>query len=503
MSQTLVIAGTLFALVVWLVLRRQHTQSRALPPGPPRQPFIGNLRQMPTHHAAEVFHDWAKTYGDVMYLSVLNRPAMIILDSLDAAEDLLEKRSLIYSDRPRLPLYELFGWDGATSLLPYGKRLAKHRQMHNVYLNQRECDSAEYKELQLDEARDLARNLLNSPPEGYESCLGRFATGIISQIVAGHKIVSDEDDFLRMSRMVQEAVFRSGPPGGTIIDFLPFLRYFPRWLPGMQPARMADQWRPVLFELHDLLLRTVRDKRASGEASPSYILTFLEQMESESPSGLSTEDEEVLTKSAVTMFSAGESTTWSVLSSFVLSMLLHPECQQRAHEELDRVVGKGVLPTFYDRERLPYLECIYQEVFRWAPSTPFGVPHRLIEEDVYRGMRIPAGSTVISNIRGMTLDENLYTEPNKFLPERYLPAPNGHGEPHFPAKFGFGRRICTGQYLAENSVWIAMATILASCEINYAVDASGQRIVPQGGMSDGGGSHPNPYQCVIKPRMEV
>ncbi|KAJ7071653.1 cytochrome P450 [Mycena amicta] len=491
MSQTLVIAGTLFALVVWLVLRRQHTQSRGLPPGPPREPFIGNLRQLPTHNAAEVFHGWAKTYGDVMHLSVPGRPAMIILDSLEAAEDLLEKRSLIYSDRPALPT-------GPTFLLPYGKRLTKHRQMHNVYLSHRQCDSAEYKAMQMAEALDLARNLLDSPPERYESCLGRFATGIITQIVAGHKIVSDEDTFLRMSHMVQEAVFRSGPPGSTIIDFLPFLRHFPRWLPGMQPARMADQWRPALHQLQDLLLQT-----ASGIVSPSYILTFLEQMESESESELAEDAEEDLTKSALAMFSAGESTTWSILSSFVLSMLLHPEYQKRAHEELDRVVGQGTLPTFYDRERLPYLECIFQEVFRWAPSVPLCVPHRLIEQDVYRGMIIPAGSTVMANIKGMTLDEKIYTEPTKFLPERYLPVPHGRGEPHFPAKFGFGRRLCTGLYLAENSVWIAMATILATCEIDYAVDANGQRIVPLGEMSDGIGSHPNAYRCVIRPRMEL
>ncbi|KAJ7061169.1 cytochrome P450 monooxygenase [Mycena amicta] len=502
MSQSLVIAGSLFALIVWLAFRSKRTQSRALPPGPPRELFIGNLRQMPADNAGEVFHGWAKTYGDVMHLSVPGRPAMIILDSLEAAEDLLEKRSLIYSDRPHFPLYNMF-WDGATSLLPYGKRLTKHRQMHNVYLSHRQCESAEYKEMQLAEARDLARNFLDSPPEQYESCLGRFATGIITQILVGHQIVSDEDDFLCISLMIQEAVSRSGPPGGTIIDLLPFLRYFPRWLPGMQPARMADQFRPIVVELHDLLLRTVRERRASGEASPSYVLTFLEEMESESQSGLSPEDEEDLKTSAATMFAAGQSTTWGTLSTFILIMLLHPECQQRAHEELDRVVGKGVLPTFHDRESLPYLQCIYQEVFRWSPSTPLGVPHRLSEEDVYRGMRIPAGSTVIANIRGMTLDENIYTEPNKFLPERYLPVPHGYGEPHFPANFGFGRRICTGQHLAENSVWIAMATILASCEIDYALDANGQRIVPLGGMSDGVASHPNPYQCVIRPRMEL
>ncbi|KAJ7061174.1 cytochrome P450 [Mycena amicta] len=442
MSQTLAMAGTLFALVVWLVLRRRHSQPKALPPGPPREPFIGNVRQLPSHNAAEVFHSWAKTYGDVMHLSVPGRPAMIILNILEAAEDLLEKRSLIYSDRARLPLYELFGLDGATFLLPYGKRLTKHRQMHNVYLSHRQCESAEYKAMQLDAARDLARSLLDSPPERCEACLGRFATGIITQIVAGHKFVSDEDTFLRMSHMVQEAVFRSGPPGGTIIDFLPFLRHFPRWLslPGMQPARMADQWRRAVHQLQGLLLQTplTRILQAAGIVSPSYTLTFLERMDSESE--LSEDAEEDLTKSALAMFSGGGPTTWSVLSSFVLSMLLHPEHQKRAHEELDRVVGQGTLPTFYDRERLPYLECIFQEVFRWAPSGSLGVPHRLMEQDVYRGMIIPAGSTVMANIKGMTLDEKIYTEPTRFFPERYLPVPHGRGEPHFPAKFGFGRR---------------------------------------------------------------
>ncbi|KAJ7061163.1 hypothetical protein C8F01DRAFT_159054 [Mycena amicta] len=175
---------------------------------------------MSVHHAAEGFHDWAKTYGaSSRPVSVFNRPFIIILDSLEAAEDLLEKRgSLIYSDRPRLPLYELFGWDGATSLLPYGKRLAKHRQMHNVYLNQRQCDSAEYKELQLTEARDLARNLLNSPPEGYESCLGRCLCDW------NHKPDRRRpEDCLRRGRLSAHVAYGTrGPPGGSLIDFLPF-----------------------------------------------------------------------------------------------------------------------------------------------------------------------------------------------------------------------------------------------------------------------------------------
>jgi hypothetical protein len=44
--------------------------------------------------------------GDVMHLQVLGK-SMIVLDTLQAAVDLLDKKGSIYSDRPPLPLYEL------------------------------------------------------------------------------------------------------------------------------------------------------------------------------------------------------------------------------------------------------------------------------------------------------------------------------------------------------------------------------------------------------------
>jgi hypothetical protein len=80
-------------------------------------------------------------------------------------------------------------------------------------------------------------------------------------------------------------------------------------------------------------------------------------------------------------------------------------------------------------------------------------------------------------------------------------------------------RLCTGQHLADNSVWVAIATILACCEITNAVDGEGNPIVPEEAVSYGlnryGGrfgclaliliysitcSHPKNFQCVIRPR---
>ena len=46
-------------------------------------------------------------------------------------------------------------------------------------------------------------------------------------------------------------------------------------------------------------------------------------------------------------------------------MLLYPDCQKRAHEEIDTVIGRNRLPELSDRERLPYVESVMQETLRY------------------------------------------------------------------------------------------------------------------------------------------
>ena len=52
------------------------------------------------------------------------------------------------------------------------------------------------------------------------------------------------------------------------------------------------------------------------------------------------------------------------LQSFILAMITHPEAQRVAHKQLDSVLGRGRLPTFDDRESLPYVTAVLQEVLR-------------------------------------------------------------------------------------------------------------------------------------------
>ena len=50
--------------------------------------------------------------------------------------------------------------------------------------------------------------------------------------------------------------------------------------------------------------------------------------------------------------------------TFILAMILYPEIQRRGQEEVDRILGKGNLPTFEDMVNLPYVGAIYKEVLR-------------------------------------------------------------------------------------------------------------------------------------------
>ncbi|KAJ7463683.1 cytochrome P450 [Mycena latifolia] len=482
------------AALCWFAGLPKRRRDHMLPPGPPGDPFLGNLRYMPSAQSALVFHEWSKIYGDVMHLRVLGR-SMIILDTYQAAVDLLDKRSLNYSDRPDFVLYDLIrrlGWTPSVTFLPYGKQWVKYRQMHHSYLNRHNAEN--FKVIQTQEARTLARNVMECGPDKYDSYLSRFATGVITQIVAGHQITSDDDYFLRTSQLIVEAMASTGPPGGSPLDFFPILQHFPSWFPGASHVGVAKRWRSTLRELHDYPVDTVKTKKETGTATPSFILAQLEEMGER-------EGDTDLKGATATMFGAGEATTWSTISVFILAMILHPECQAKAQEEIDAVMGGLRLPEFEDRDMLPFLECILQEVFRWNPGVPLGVPHRAMEDDVYRGMLIPKGSLVFSNIKAMALDATTYSDPTTFSPERYLSKPAGNGEPHFTnIAFGFGRRICTGQYVAYNSVWIMIATILASCTVSNAVDDDGRIIVPENAMSDGIVSHPSDIRCVISPR---
>lgn len=65
--------------------------------------------------------------------------------------------------------------------------------------------------------------------------------------------------------------------------------------------------------------------------------------------------------------------TYSTIYSFFLAMALFPEVQKCAQAEIDSVIGQDRLPTYKDREHLPYIEVLVQEVYRFFSVVPIGM----------------------------------------------------------------------------------------------------------------------------------
>jgi len=129
-----------------------------------------------------------------------------------------------------------------------------------------------------------------------------------------------------------------------------------------------------------------------------------------------------------------------------------------------------------------YLEYIIQETYRLYPLSPLGIPHALVRDDatqddeVYNDRyRIPPGTIVYPNVWAMGRDKTVYSDPDEFMPERYMPVPRkpsgdkheGRGEPYPQGNFGFGRRVCIGKPLAGQGVRLAVGMIVGFMHIQW------------------------------------
>ncbi|THC93362.1 hypothetical protein EYZ11_007154 [Aspergillus tanneri] len=143
------------------------------------------------------------------------------------------------------------------------------------------------------------------------------------------------------------------------------------------------------------------------------------------------------------------------MSYLFLAMILYPEAQEKAQEEIDRVVGTHRLPRFEDRDKLPYINALVKEILRWHPVGAIGFPHQVTEDDICEGYFIPKGAQVLPIVWSFTHDPDLYHDPMVFKPERFLARENYTPETNPEAfVFGFGRRICPGRILADSSLYL-------------------------------------------------
>ncbi|KAI0351218.1 cytochrome P450 [Trametes cingulata] len=489
----------LLAIVVFLlVLGCSHNPTRAqFPPGPESIPLLGSVHKLPLEFQEKRFFRWGKQYGDVIYLRLFRTPT-IVLNSFQAATDLLTKRSAKYSDRPRMVLLaELMGHESSLPPMPYGERFRKHRRwMHEAIGTKEKLES--YRTIQLREAHNLVRNLLNTPGRFLEH-LHLYVGATMLEITYGRRITSLEDELVAVADRAIEGVNNAGTPGSMIVDFFPVLKGLPEWMPGAGFKRSALEVRRYVQAWKDTGYAQVRAAMSSGDAPACVTATLLEEVGGR-PSPDEAEDIKGL---GCSVYGAGIETTRGALATFFLAMTRHPDVLHKAQCEVDKAVGKERLPDFGDRRSLPYIDAMLEELYRWNPPLPLAIPHRAMADDEYRGYTIPRGCMMMPNIWAMSRDGDWYNDPEEFRPERHLETFRGNSPPPSEYVFGFGRRVCPGQAFADATLWLAIATIVAAFDIGIPVDSEGDEHMPPPAFQPGFTSQPKPFSCRITSRCRA
>ncbi|KAG2018348.1 cytochrome P450 [Coprinopsis cinerea AmutBmut pab1-1] len=497
---SLVYGGALSLLAVALVKGVKQASRPPTPPGPKRYPLIGNILDLPSKRGWVHYQAMAEKYGDIIYLEVFGQP-ILILSSMKRVHDLFEKRSSNYSDRPQpTMLCELMNYRHLLSVMPYGDEWKLQRKVFHQHFQPN--NPSLWHPIIVKQTRNYLKGLSRSPEE-WATHAKQLFSAIIVEITYGVETESPEDPFISTMTEVANGFGEACLPGRFLVDTIPILKYVPSWFPGAGFQKFAAYYKAMeersRYEPFEHVLETMRN----GASSPCMVTSMVEDLPEEGDPSRAKAEDVARSVAAVTHGAGSDTTLGSALAFFVL-VALHPEVQRKAQQELDEVVGFGRVPDFSDRERLVYTTAIAKEVSRYHQTMPMGFPHSTTHDDIYDGYFIPKGTIVMGNAWHIMHDPELFEDPMSFKPERYIK--NGRIDPTVldpnDAAFGFGRRICPGRFVSGDSLFLMIASTLAYFDVVPPTDETGRPTIKYE-QSDRSMSHPEPFECFLRPRSRT
>ncbi|OJA11823.1 hypothetical protein AZE42_07786 [Rhizopogon vesiculosus] len=357
----------------------------------------------------------------------------------------MEKQGGLLADRPRLiAAGELLGGGLTLGFARAGDRFRRMRRVLHTHLQSKAAEA--YQPLQMSHAKKTVLDILNDPPNLLNHAI-TYAAATIMKVAYGKDTPTSATDpdvikalqgITRINRVLR--------PNAHLVDKIPWLKYFPWYGQGLKRGFESSR------RLYIRQLNNVKQKIQNNiDVGPSFAKYVLENGHSYGV----TEIEAAFL--AGEFLVAGSATTYVAIITVLMAAACFPEEQAKVQAELDAVIGRHRAPTFSDQESLPRLQAFISEALRWRPLVPNGLPHCTTKDGDYC---IPAGTTVSGNHWAISRDPEVFPEPDAFKPQRWI---DDQGSLRDDLKFfvyGFGRRICPGQYVANRSVFINSLLIL-------------------------------------------
>ncbi len=322
----------------------------------------------------------------------------------------------------------------------------------------------------LEEPEHVKRRKLMLPPfhgermQGYRDMMAT----VTRKEVATWPVGEPFELWPRMQEITLEAIMRVvfGPvETGRLRRLRQLLRKLTNWmndprrlnlLAAAGPARFAGNrdYRGMMGPVEDAVLEEVRLRQIDPSCTDgSDIAAMLAEARYEDGSPMTEQD---LRDELVTLLTDGP--TSSLLSWAFERILRHPQVYARLRAEVDA------------GEEAVYLDAVVKEVTRLCPAAPI-VVRRLLEPMELGGYEIPAGTTVAPCVHLVHRRPEIYPEPLRFRPERFLERPAGT---YTWIPFGGGVRRCLAAPYAQLLMKQVIGTVVRHVDLRV-IDPHSER----------------------------
>ncbi|KAM0937816.1 putative isoflavone 2'-hydroxylase [Dioscorea sansibarensis] len=504
-----------FLLILIKLKHNNQKNPNPNPPSPPGLPFIGHLHLLkhPIHRTLAHLSD---LHGPILLLRFGSRPVLLVSSSPSCADECFTVNDVTFANRPRLLSGKHLGYNyGILIWASYGPHWRNLRRITTLeVLSTTRVLSSSH--LRSDEVFFLVKTLLRDycgPGFQFTQLKTKFfdlTYNIIMRMLANKRYYGDADESSseagkEFRELTKETFILSGTSNAA--DFLPAVRWFgigghERRLRRLM--RRKNKFFQGLIEEHRMKKESRSQGVDSSLAGRSTVIDLLLSMQERDPEHY---DDDMIKGFIDLMLVAGTDTSASTMEWTMSLLLNNPQTLEKLRAEIDANLSQGSLLQEADFPKLPYLHAVINESMRMCPASPLLFPHESSQDCTVGGFNVPSGTMILVNAWKIQRDPELWEEPEKFKPERFLGTNNDQKSTDEGIKeelkmmmpFGMGRRRCPGEGLAMKVVLLVIGTLVQCFEWERVGDEDVD-------MSEGIGltmPKAKPLEAMFKPRESL
>lgn len=466
-------------------------------PGPWSLPIVGSLAFFRPRWF-RTLSDIRRRYGDVYRLRIGSRDAVVICGKR-AVDGALLGQSKAFAGRPDFYTFRLASQGKSMCFGSYSTEWTLHRRLADRVMKFMATSDEFVENCLRPEAIRLREVFLDHADRetGFDPDVHLLWS--VAHVQYGLCYGDGRRDGDSFRDMIASTVRLIGCHNrGNAFDFFPWLRF------------VLGSQRTTLRRICDRMVAITTDQHAAHRLSFEEgrirdALDALIQFGVREDCGL---DEARVALTVQEFIGAGLDIVHAALHWTVLYVAIYSDVQKNIQDEIARTVGQDDQISREHVQRMPYTMAAVSEVLRHSSVVPLALPHSATRDAYLDGHLIPSGSFVLVNLYSVNHDEEFWTRPEVFDPERFLERTDEEevryrGDLGRDSMFGVGRRRCVGSDVSRLEMGLFLAVVLQRCNVSLSpassVDRDSLLAEPRLGMI----LRPKPFSICVQRRSSL